>query len=227
MVHAGGSLGIMGVLSESIYKDTDSKSSVIPNISYKGERFYFRLPEIGYQLIPNNKMQSLNVGVSYEGAKFDPDDSSDANIKLLPDRDDAVMAFASYRLGPISAKLAQDISGTHDGFYTQISTGFPIPVGSLKIIPTIAYRYIDAKMSNSLFGVSTSDSAKTSGAIAAYNSSSVSLTTIGVRVMYPLTKNALVMLNFSQSRYDDDILDSPIVEDDTVNSVLAGLIYNF
>jgi outer membrane protein len=224
---ADSSLGIVGALSESPYKDTDSESGALPNLSYTGERFYIRLPEIGYHLLPKNPAQSLAVGLSYERSGFDPDDSNDANIRLLDDRDDSIMAFASYRIGPITTKLAQDISGKHDGFYAQISAGYPIPVAAWKIIPSITYRYMDSKMSNHLFGVSQSESAKTGGAIATYDSPSVSRITYGVRGIYPFTQSVNLMLGISQTQYHDAILKSPIIEDNTVTSVLAGIVLSF
>lgn len=224
---AGGSLGVIGVLSESIYKDTDTRSFALPNISYTGERFYFRLPEIGYQLLPKTPLQSFAVGLSYEGSKFDPDNSDDANVRLLDDRDASVMAFASYRLGPITTKLAQDISGQHDGFYAQISAGYPIQLAAWRIIPSTSYRYIDSKMSNHLLGVSQSESTKTSGAITAYDSPSVSHTSYGVRGIYPLTQSVKVMLGINHTKYDSAVLKSPIVEDDSITSVLAGVIFSF
>lgn len=224
---ADSSLGIVGALSESPYKETDSESGALPNLSYTGERFYIRLPEIGYHLLPKNPTQSLAVGLSYERSGFDPDDSDDANIRLLDDRDDSIMAFASYRIGPITTKLAQDVSGKHDGFYAQISAGYPIPVAAWKIIPSITYRYIDSKMSNHLFGVSQSESAKTGGAIATYDSPSVSRITYGVRGIYPFTQSVNLMLGINQTQYHDAILKSPIIEDNTVTSVLAGIVLSF
>lgn len=224
---ADSSLGIVGALSESPYKETDSESGALPNLSYTGERFYIRLPEIGYHLLPKNPAQSLAVGLSYERSGFDPDDSDDANIRLLDDRDDSIMAFASYRIGPITTKLAQDVSGQHDGFYAQISAGYPIPVAAWKIIPSITYRYMDSKMSNHLFGVSQSESAKTGGAIATYDSPSVSRITYGVRGIYPFTQSVNLMLGINQTQYHDAILKSPIIEDNTVTSVLAGIVLSF
>ncbi|MBJ7536825.1 MipA/OmpV family protein [Marinomonas transparens] len=228
IAQANGSLGIFGTLSESIYKDTDSKSRALPNISYEGENFYFKLPEIGYRFLPQKSMQNLAVGVAYQASKFDPDDSSDTNIKQLDDRDDSVMAFASYQLGRMfKTKLAQDISGTHDGFSAEVELSYPMPVASWRVIPSISYSYMDSKMSNHAFGVSQSESAQTGGTIAAYDSSSVSLVTYGIKAMYPVTKSVNIMLGVSQSKYDDDILNSPLVEDDTVNSALAGIMVNF
>ncbi|WP_421855301.1 MipA/OmpV family protein [Marinomonas sp.] len=92
-------LGFIGAKSQSVYKATDSKSVSLPNVSYEGENFFLRLPEIGYRFFPRRSFQNVAVGLTYEISKFDPDDSHDANIRKLDDRDDSVMA--SWRSHPI------------------------------------------------------------------------------------------------------------------------------
>ncbi|MGO2513191.1 MipA/OmpV family protein [Marinomonas polaris] len=227
IAQADGSLGIIGAVSESVYKETDTQSKLLPNISYEGEHFFLQLPEIGYRFLPKQAPQNFAIGFSYESSNFDPDDSDNINIQQLDDRDDSIMAFASYRVGPISTKFAQDISGEHDGYYAQIALGYPLPVGAWKVIPSISYRYMDSKMSNHLFGVSQSESVNTGGAIAAYDSGAVSQIRYGVRGIYPLSTSVNLMLGINHTKFDSEILKSPIVEDNTITSILAGIIFSF
>ncbi|RCX08864.1 outer membrane protein [Marinomonas foliarum] len=227
IVHANGSLGVIGAKSESVYKETSSRSASLPNIGYEGEHFYLQLPELGYRFLPRQSLQNFAVGISYEGLSFDPDDSSNTSIQLLDERDPSIMAFASYRLGIFSTKVAQDISGKHDGYYAQVGLGYPIPIGTWKIIPSFSYRHMDNKMSNHLFGISRSESIRTGGAIAAYDSGAISQIRYGVRAIYPITSNANLILGISQTKFDDDILKSPIVEDNTVNAASLGFIFSF
>jgi len=220
-------LGIIGAKSQPLYKDTDSQSAFLPNFSYETEHFFLRLPEIGYRFLPKQSAQNIAVGLSYESTGFDPDDSNDANIQLLDDRDASIMAFASYQLGLITTKIAQDVSGEHDGYYAQISAGYPIPVGAWTVIPSIAYRYMDSKMSNHLFGVSQAESDRTGGAINAYDTDAISSVRYGVRGIYPVSKSLNLMLGISHTQFDKDILKSPIVKDNAITSVLAGVSLSF
>ncbi|RBP81753.1 MipA/OmpV family protein [Marinomonas rhizomae] len=220
-------LGVIGAISESIYKDTDSNSALLPNIAYAGEHAYLRFPEIGYRFFPKHSLQNIAVGLSYESIKFDPDDSDDTSIRLLNDRDDSIMAFANYRLGPVSAKLAQDISGKHDGYYIKVSAGYPIPAGAWKVIPSISYQYMNSKMSNHLFGVSKAESAKTGGSISAYETGPIYKMQYGIRGIYPLSRNITFVIGVSYTKYDDQILKSPIVTDNTITSLLTGINYSF
>jgi len=148
-------------------------------------------------------------------------------MRKLDDRDASVMAFASYRIGFISTKLSQDISGKHDGYSAKIALGFPIPVGMWRIIPSLSYEFIDSKMSNHLFGVSQKESTNTGGAISSYDSGSVSKIQYGVRGVYPITTSTNIMLGVSRTKYDDSILKSPIIERDETTSLLAGVIFSF
>lgn len=220
-------LGLIATKSQSLYKDTDAQFTVLPNISYEAEHFYLRFPEIGYRILPKQSVHNISVGLSYESAGLDPDDSNDTNIQLLDDRDASIMAFASYRLGPITTKIAQDVSGTHDGYYAQISTGYPIQMAAWRVIPSIAYRYMDNKMSNHLFGVSQTESNRTGGAIDAYKSDTVSFIRYGVRGIYPVSQHINLMVGLSHTHYADKILKSPIVEDNTVSSLFAAVTLRF
>lgn len=227
VAQADASLGVIGAISESVYKETDNQAKFLPNVGYEGEHFFLQLPEIGYRFLPKQAPQNFAIGFSYESSNFDPDDSDDINIQQLDDRDDSIMAFASYRAGPISAKVAQDISGEHDGYYAQIALGYPLPIGAWKVIPSISYRYMDSKMSNHLFGVSQSESVSTGGAIAAYDSGAISQIRYGVRGVYPLSTNLNLMLGINHTKFDNEILNSPIVEDNSITSVLAGVSFSF
>ncbi|WP_421855304.1 MipA/OmpV family protein [Marinomonas sp.] len=137
------------------------------------------------------------------------------------------MAFASYRIGFISTKLSQDISGKHDGYSAKISAGVPFPVGTWRVIPSISYEFIDSKMGNHMFGVSQQESTNTGGVIPAYDTGSVSRIQYGVRGIYPVSKSTNIMLGISHTKYDDDILKSPIIENDEITSFLAGVLFSF
>ncbi|TYL48499.1 MipA/OmpV family protein [Marinomonas sp. IMCC 4694] len=220
-------IGVLGMTSQSIYSGVDTSTKWLPNISYEGEHLYFRYPDIGYRLTPKRAVQSFAIGLSYDPAAFDPSDSDNSDIQALEERDDAALAFASYRLGPISAKLAQDVSGAHNGFTAQIGVGYPIPAGNWKFIPTISYHYVDANMSQHLYGVSQSESTSTGGAIAAYTPGSTSHIKYGVRGFYPFSERLQLIINVSHTRYNKDIVSSPIAENDRVTSVLAGINFSF
>jgi len=222
-----GSIGALGTYSQSLYKETDSTYKALPAFSYQGERFYLNFPEIGYHLTPKSPFQSLSAGLRYTPSMFDPDDSDNRNIQLLNDRNDSTMAFISYRFGPITAKLAQDISGVHNGYYGQLSLGYPISVDAWRVIPSISYQYLSEKMSDYMFGVSQSESMKTGSTISAYNSPATSRTSYGIVAFYPITKNINTMISIRQTQYDEGIKQSPIINEDTVNSFLVGLFYKF
>jgi outer membrane protein len=220
-------LGVFGSMSQKPYKAIDTQYNLFPNITYQGERFYLRFPEIGYRLLPRPSFQSLAIGLTYDSSGLDPKDSSDKNIRQLDKRDDSVMAFVSYRLGPITAKLVQDISGEHDGYYSQLSAGYPVSFHSWRVIPSISYRHIGSKMSNHLFGVSQSESDTTSGAIETYRTNTTSFVRYGVIGIYPIMKNANIMIGINHTRFDDEIFASPIIEDNQTTSLISSFMLSF
>lgn len=224
---AESSIGIMSGYSESIYKETDSKSDFFPALSYKGDQFFITYPEIGYHLIPKNPIQSLSAGLRYVPSPFDPADSNNSDMQLLDYRHDSGMAFISYRLGPVTTKLAQDVTGVHNGYYGQVSLGYPIPIGNFRIIPSISYQYLNAEISNYMFGVSQNESNNTGNAISSYDSPATSRVSYGATAIYSITENLNTIIAIKQTQYNDDIKESPIVSDDSVNSFLVGISYKY
>ncbi|GAB3480841.1 MipA/OmpV family protein [Marinomonas epiphytica] len=227
LAQAQGSFGLAGAYSQSIYRGIDTANKLLPNIAYSSDRFFFKFPEVGYQLLPNNGLQSLSAGVRYDMSGFEADDSDNVDMKMLDDRDPSVMAFLAYRLGPISTKLAQDVSGEHEGYFAQISLGYPIPIGNWQLIPSVSYRYNSEKLSNHLFGVSAAESARVGGRIAAYNPPSTSVTSFGLRAIYPINDQLSVFSSVRQNQYDKDVLNSPIVSDNKATTFMAGFNYRF
>lgn len=226
-VQAETSLGIMSVASQQPYKATQTEHSIFPRINRQGEHVFFRFPEVGYRFLPNKGIQNITVGFLYDFSGFDPNDSSDENIQKLDEREDSIMAFTSYRLGIISAKLAQDVSGKHDGYYTELSAAYPIPVHFWRIIPSISSRYINSKMSNYLFGVSQNESDITSNVIESYNTNQTSFMRYGITGIYPVLKNANFIIGINYTKFDDNILASPIIDDNTVTSLFASFVLSF
>lgn len=224
---AESSIGVVGTYSQSIYKETNTQSNILPALSYKGERFFFNYPEIGYHLIPKSPHQSLSAGLRHTPSPFDPDESNNIDVQSLDDRHDSGMAFISYRFGPITTKLAQDVTGVHDGYYGQLSLGYPISIEAWQIIPSISYQYISSGMSDYMFGVSQSDSAQTGGTISTYDSPATSKVSYGATAIYSITKNINTMVSIKQTQYNENITNSPIVDDNTVNSFLVGIFYKF
>jgi MipA family protein len=221
------SVGIMGIDSTSVYKETTRDNQLLPFFSYSGEHVFLRGSELGYHFLPKQSMANIGIGLEYDFSTFDPDDSNNPNIQLLDNRDDSVMATVNGRVGPIRAKWAQDISNTHNGYYAEISTGYPLHLQALTITPTISYRYIDKNMSNHQFGVSVEESARSSNAITAYDSSATHVTTLSIRSTYPITPAVMVNMNVSYLQYNDAILDSPVVAKDHKTVIAAGVIYRF
>ncbi|MEL0621899.1 MipA/OmpV family protein [Marinomonas arenicola] len=221
------SVGAMGIYATSIYKDTDSDTKVLPFVAYTGEHFYLKGPELGYNFLPNHSKRNIGVGLGYHFAEFDPDDSDDKNIQKLDDRDDSVMAIMHAKIGFFSAKLAQDISDTNRGYYAEVGAGYPIQVQKWRLIPSIHYRYMSSEMSDYQLGISSSEAAKTSGAISAYNAPSTTMTRVTLNSFYPITQSLTVNLSATYVKYNSNVLDSPIVEKDHKSIARAGIIYKF
>ncbi|KZM39989.1 hypothetical protein OA92_18165 [Marinomonas sp. SBI22] len=219
-------LGAIATTSSSVHLDTDEETQVWPLVVYQGEHVYFQGIELGYRLLPLQSFQNISFGLSLENENYDPDDSDNADVQKLDDRDLTLMTVAAYRIGPVTFKAGQDVLGEHDGFFGEVTAKLRLKVNEIGVSPAISYRYLDKKLSNHIYGISQAESDRTGGNIAAYNSGSTQKVSFSLAMNFPMTKTAFLNLKLTHNRYND-ITDSPIVEDDTSNAISLGAFARF
>lgn len=219
-------LGAIATTKSSVHLDTDEETEVWPLVVYQGEHVYFQGIELGYRLLPLQSFQNLSFGLSLENENYDPDDSGDTNVNALDDRDLTLMTVAAYRIGPVTFKAGQDVLGEHDGFFGEVTAKLRLKVNEIGVSPAISYRYLDEKLSNHIYGVSQTESDRTGGSIAAYDSGSTQKISYSLAMNYPVTQTVFINFKYTHSRYND-ITDSPIVEDDKSNAVSLGAFARF
>lgn len=219
-------LGAISTTKSSVHLDTDKETEIWPLVVYQGEHIYFQGIELGYRVLPLQSFHNLSFGLSLENENYNPDDSDDSDMHKLDDRDITLMGVTAYRIGPITFKAGQDLIGEHDGYFAEVTAKLRLKVNDIGVSPAISYRYLDEKLSNHIYGVSQSESDKTGGNIAAYDSGSTQKISYSLAMNYPLTQSTFLNFKFTHNRYND-ISDSPIVEDDYSNAVTFGAFTRF
>ncbi|TBR43196.1 MipA/OmpV family protein [Marinomonas agarivorans] len=217
------SMGILGIHSSSIYKGVDSDSNVFPSISYDSDTFFFKELSFGYHVT-----EHFDVAIGHIDSHFDPDDSDNSDIKMLDEREGGFVAKAAVKFGIFSAEIKQDISGEHTGFSANAKIGVPLLfTDTFFLAGSIGYTYLSKKMSEHLYDVSAAESARVSGNISTHDSTSTSTRDFGLRLIMPLSKQATIITILSHKEYDDEAISSPLVEDDSSNSIIFIASYKF
>ena len=223
-VRVGGSLSFN--YSKPIFKGIDSTTgySLVPRVSlgpvsengssvYKGPLKFVLRPRFGF----------FNQG-------YDASDSS--MLSGMKDRDSSFNVGLKLNtrtpIGTFVLSGAYDVLGKHDGFegslmYTNL---IPLSGSKLRIYPEVGLSYWSGKVSDYYFGVN-SDEIRVGRA--AYDLDDTTNFFLGYRMEYPLTKKWGLTHSLRSTWYDDDILDSPIVDEDADSELKAtfGITYDF
>lgn len=224
-VQVGGSLSF--TYTKPIFKGIDSTTgySLVPRVSlgpvakkdgsaYKGPLKFVLRPRFGFF----KQGYEADDSIMLKGMR-DRDPSFNVGLKL----------HTRTPIGSFVLSGGYDVSNKHDGFegslmYTNL---LPLADTKLRVYPELGLSYWSRKVSDYYFGVE-SDEVLPVGR-GTYDLESTSNVFLGYRMEYPLSKHWGLTHSLRSTWYDDDILDSPIVEEDADSDVTAtfGLTYDF
>ena len=217
------------IITKNPYKGIDTETHGIPIFLYKTERFSLFGPRMSYSLFEDDGWELSGLAkVRFEGYEEDESDY----LRGMDDREWTVELGGSlsktFSLGKLTADFAADILGEHKGHEFRFSysydfrDAFQIP--SLTMTPNIGVNYRSHQLNDYYYGVRASE------AIAGrpkYDAGDSTGLTAGVRVNYKLSESLILMSMISFEWLGSDIKDSPIVDEDHIESFLLGLIYRF
>lgn len=165
-------------------------------------------------------------------------DASDSNLLLgMKDRDSSFNLGLKLRsrtpLGTFVVSGGYDVTGKSDGFEGSLMYTTLLPLGSskLRLYPEAGIDYWSKKVSNYYFGVNADETVSNGQTVRSQYSigNETKNYFLGYSAEYPLTKHWGLTHSLRKTWYDDQILDSPVVDDDKASDlkVLFGLTYDF
>ncbi len=145
-------LGFGHGYDETAFRGEKSLSEPSIAIAILTENFYLDVHQVSYKLMPTKDF-TLKVFGNSDALPVEEDIPSELNIKS-GDSFDVGMSiekqFDRLRIGLFSAV---DVTGTHDGYKFELSTGFDKVSDNIRSGMTIGARYEDQKRSNYYYGV--------------------------------------------------------------------------
>lgn len=224
----GFDLGLGGSVITSEYKDVYSAGATLPLLGYEGEHFYLRGISGGLHLF-KNEMHEINVQLSYLPQRYLASWSSDHAMKQLDDRYSSMLAGLNYRLlspyGILQATVSADILSYSNGFIAQASYSYPITLGFVTLMPSVGIKWTSCEYNDYYYGID-SDESRASG-LSEYKPGSALSPNAGITARVGLSENWSVFANGNLEFLNQEIYDSPMVENATKLSVGAGLLYRF
>ncbi|OUS32394.1 hypothetical protein A9Q99_00980 [Gammaproteobacteria bacterium 45_16_T64] len=221
--------GTIGAIENPFLNEDSTEGFVIPNIEYRGERFFAKDGELGLTLLRNNGV-STGILLTGKGSFLSDDDNYDNNEKLagIEERDPTLNAgfyvMHSSNIGRLKIAALDEITGEHAGMSFDAHYVFDIPLNRWNINPMIGVNWMSAQEVDHFFGVSESEATTDR---TAYEGDAATNVYAGVRGRYEITNHWDLNLNAHYIKLGDGITDSSIIEKDEIFVSSIGVNYNF
>ena len=219
-------IGLAAVTSESIYIEGSNQTRVFPAIDYKYKNFFFQAGDLGFKLI-NEKNWELDFGLSVDFIG-DTERGDSQLLQNLPELSLPLNGFLSVQytspIGLFKLKHNHEVNNKHNGSSSSLSYSAPIFKDKWLFLPQLSYDYYSEEVVNYFFGVDDIDSTPD---IQAYQTGSSNAVSLSVLALYTINDKWSFVGNLRNEFIDDQISDSPIVEDDQRLSIFAGFLYKF
>jgi len=192
---------------------------------YEGERLYLRGITGGYRLF---KAENWSIGPTVR-PRFEGYDASESSAlsgmkNRNPTMDGGVDLAWTTERAFVSVVVLTDLLGAHDGHEVEISGAGMFPHGPYQIIPSLGLRWRSNALVRYYYGVKSEEARADRPA---YRPDQT-FTPVGRLVIRRRLSQKWGFLFATQFEWlDDEISDSPIVDDNSTLSVLVGAAYSF
>ncbi len=229
-------LGVGVAARTRIYAGESSSATLVPLISYQGEKFFWRGISGGYHLFERDGLKlDATLGARFNGIKRDDFGTAalaarGINRNLLENRDDGLdLGLAGAwkgHMGVLELGLKADVSGASKGFETTAKYGYPLHWGQAMLTPHIGISHYSKKLANYYYGTLDTEVAR---GVVNYKPGSAVIPRVGLDLMRPFAGQWMLMGGLSYSTLPGKITDSPLVDKDTngVTSVFVGVSRKF
>jgi outer membrane protein len=219
-------VGIGALISSKPYIGVDAQTYALPVFGYEGKRLFMRGLAGGYRVY-SDKGFSIGPVVQPRFEGYEEDDSS--ALAGMDDRDWSVDAgvgtFLQTDIGLLGLSYVTDILSLHDGQELEFSYTIRFPLAGFDIIPSAGIRWKSQNLVDYYYGVEP-DEAIVPGR-PAYETGSAADPYLGLAVRRKLGGRWSLLTAVQYEWLDDEISDSPIVDDDYDASFLVGVLYSW
>ena len=224
-----GRIGVgVGVIARTTpYRDYDGGVyQVIPAVTYVGDRLQVYGPNLKLGLIGSGKLRLAATG-QYRIGAYKEDESP--FLAGMGDRKDTFMAGLALQMelpGGVDTSLSyeHDVIDSIGGGATRFEVDKSFQIGVFRFAPQVAMNWLSAELSMHDFGVPIE---KETPERQAYRIDDTLSLEAGLSLFVEITRNWLVVSSIGVEFLDDEVTDSPIVEDDHVVKGFTAINYLF
>lgn len=223
------SLGVAASYSPAVYKETPSNQTVIPVIGYEGEHLFLRGFTAGYRVLPVGSPHNVVFRAAYDPRTLKPEDSDNADIRLMDERKATVLGGVSYQaitlVGMFEVTLGSDLANRHNGVYAESAWRLPIRRNGWGVTPSLGYAYNSSRLNNHLYGVSAEEAARSG--LPEFDADWDGQLFISASAYLHLTPSIRLSGGVRYTNIEGDIEASPLIESGVTTSANIGIAYVF
>ncbi|MCL2457366.1 MAG: MipA/OmpV family protein [Desulfobulbus sp.] len=221
-------VGIGGNVTFAPYKRYDTQWTPLPMIDLDSDYAYIRGTAVGVKIC-NLDFLEVSIFGAYDATSFNATDTSEAQLRLLHDRDASVAAGMEVRLttpyGMLRANAARDILGNSNGWNGALSYAYSMEFGPLEIIPTVGVYWSDSRYISYYYGISGQGASKSG--LTPHDPGGESSPYLGLTLSHSLTDAWDIFCSGEIVFLGGNIQDSPMVGRSQTRSLTAGIMYTF
>lgn len=222
-------VGAGAMIRSQSYVGSDSRVYPVPLFTYEGDRLYSRGIAVGYWLF---KLDGLSIGPTIQ-PRFDgyeEDDSSE--LGGMHDRDWSVDGGVAVNwvtgVGLFAVSGVTDLFGRHDGQELDFSYTVLFKKAEFTFIPSVGVRYKSDNLVDYYYGVE-GDEVRFDARVSrpAYEADDALDPYLRLVVRRKITERWSLLGAVQYEWLDNEITDSPIVDDNYEASLLLGVLYSW
>lgn len=221
--------GVGTLLVDKPHKGGDTEFLAVPMLFYQKDRLVLSGITINYYLIYQDGWAVSLLGAPrFEG--YDDDESR--HLNGMDDRERTyelgLQCSRTFDWGTVSTAFFTDILGEHEGqeirlTYKQTFKDM-LAVKSLNLTPMVGVNWRSKQLNDYYYGVEGSEALP---ARPEYHAGSSTGILAGLRLDYPAGERWNLFSSVNVEWLGSEITDSPIVDEDTMISLLFGAMYKF
>lgn len=219
------SLGTGAVFSTSLYQGADNNVIAIPLIMFSGEQFFIRGTGAGMHVYQDERF-SVDLLGKYRFESYEEGDS--ASLIGIKDRHGTVEAglAAQWHLeqAVLSCRVFTDLLNEHGGQEINLKIKKPFRWRMLFVAPYLGVSLHSDAFSNYYYGVASSEA---TAERPEYELGWTANWQAGLALRVGLTQNIMINTLFGLELLDQEIANSPIIDQDALFFGMAGIALGF
>lgn len=221
-------IGFTTSLTERPFVGVDTQQESLAYLSGRYKRFAVEGLDFTFDLLPNeNSNLALLVTPRYYEVKASFAD--DGELNGIDTTNPTWFAGVLYRHQfaehyHLNANAIVDVGNESDGTEVNLSVNRPFQFDSFSLVPSAGITWQDEELVTHFYGVSNNEVTPTRPLYEDESSLNYNATLTGI---WQPHKHWRLLGAIKTEKLGSGISDSPIIEDDTINSVLAGVVFEF